>query len=53
MLRNCEDGLHDVLPSIQHSLYAIDEVLANPDILIKALEELKAERLKNNQLWKQ
>src|SRR5699024_10710167 len=42
---------HDVLPSIRkHGLYAVDEVLANPDILIKALEELKAERLKNNQL---
>src|SRR5690625_3753252 len=42
---------HDVLPSIRkHGLYAVDEVLANPYILIKALEELKAERLKNNQL---
>src|SRR5699024_8760792 len=42
---------HDVLPSIRkHGLYAVDEVLANPDILIKALEELKAERLKNNRL---
>lgn len=42
---------HDVLPSIRkHGLYAVDEVLVNPDILIKALEELKAERLKNNQL---
>ena len=42
---------HDVLPSIRkHGLYAVDEVLANPDILIKALEELKAERLKNTQL---
>src|SRR5699024_1489564 len=42
---------HDVLPSIRkYGLYAVDEVLANPDILIKALEELKTERLKSNQL---
>lgn len=42
---------HEVLPSIRkHGLYAVDEVLDNPDILIKALEELKVERTKNNQL---
>ena len=35
----------DVLPTIRkHGLYAMDEVLANPDILINALLELKAER---------
>lgn len=40
-----------MLPSIRkHGLYAVDELLDNPDILIKALEELKAERAKNNQL---
>lgn len=36
---------HDVLPSIRkHGLYAMDEVLANPDVLINALIELKKER---------
>lgn len=35
----------EVLPAIRrHGLYAVDEVLANPDILINALLELKAER---------
>lgn len=35
----------EVLPSIRkHGLYAVDEILANPDIAIKALQELKAER---------
>ena len=35
----------DVLPAIRkHGLYAVDEILANPDIAIKALQELKAER---------
>ena len=35
----------EVLPTIRrHGLYAMDEVLANPDILINALLELKAER---------
>lgn len=35
----------EVLPSIRkHGVYAIDEVLANPDILINALQELKKER---------
>lgn len=35
----------EVLPAIRkHGLYAVDEILANPDIAIKALQELKAER---------
>jgi len=35
----------DVLPSIRkHGLYAKDELLANPDLFISALEELKTER---------
>ena len=35
----------EVLPSIrQHGLYATDELLQNPVFLIRALEELKAER---------
>lgn len=35
----------EVLPSIRkHGVYAIDELLANPDMLISALQELKAER---------
>ena len=35
----------EVLPSIRkHGLYAVDEVLADPDILISALMELKEER---------
>lgn len=39
---------HEVLPSIRkHGLYAVDELLANPDLWIKALQELKAERIKN------
>lgn len=36
---------HDVLPSIRkHGMYAVDEVLANPDMLINALQALKKER---------
>ena len=39
---------HEVLPSIRkHGLYAADELLANPDLWIKALQELKAERVKS------
>jgi anti-repressor protein len=39
---------HEVLPSIRkHGLYAVDEVLANPDLLIQALQEIKAERARN------
>ena len=42
---------HEVLPSIRrHGLYATDELLANPDFLIQALRELKAERAKNAEL---
>ena len=38
----------DVLPTIRrHGLYAIDELLADPDTLISALTALKAEREKN------
>ena len=37
----------EVLPSIRrHGMYAIDDILANPDIAIAALKELKAEREK-------
>ena len=36
---------HEVLPSIRKTgLYAVDEVLDNPDMLISALEALKKER---------
>ncbi|MBS4007133.1 MAG: phage antirepressor KilAC domain-containing protein [Clostridium sp.] len=38
----------EVLPSVRrHGLYAVDELLADPDLWIKALQELKAERAKN------
>ena len=41
----------EVLPSIRkHGLYAVDEILANPDIAIRALQELKAEREKRKSL---
>lgn len=41
----------DVLPSIRkHGIYAVDEILNNPDMLIAALTELKAERERNNRL---
>ena len=41
----------EVLPTIRrHGLYAMDEVLANPDIFINALLELKAERERNANL---
>ena len=37
----------DVLPTIRkHGIYAVEEVLDNPDMLIAALTELKAEREK-------
>ena len=37
----------EVLPAIRkHGVYAVDEVLNNPDMLIAALEELKSEREK-------
>ena len=41
----------EVLPSIRrHGLYAIDNILADPDIAIAALQELKAEREKRQRL---
>lgn len=41
----------EVLPSIRkHGMYAVDEVLANPDMLINALMALKEERNKNREL---
>jgi len=41
----------EVLPSIRrHGLYAADELLNNPDLMIQAMEALKAERAKNLQL---
>lgn len=43
----------EVLPSIRkHGLYALDDVLNNPDFLIKALTDLKAERARNAELSK-
>lgn len=37
----------EVLPSIRkHGVYAVDEILKDPDILITALQALKAERSK-------
>lgn len=41
----------DVIPTIRkHGLYAIDEILANPDVLINALTELKEERQRRKKL---
>lgn len=41
----------EVLPSIRkHGVYAVDEVLQNPDVLIQALTELKKEREEKAQL---
>ncbi|MEF2919620.1 MAG: phage antirepressor [Acutalibacteraceae bacterium] len=41
----------EVLPSIRkHGIYAVDDVLNNPDVWITALQELKAEREKTKQL---
>ena len=41
----------EVLPSLRrHGLYAVDELLNNPDLMIQAIEQLKAERAKNQQL---
>ncbi len=41
----------EVLPAIRkHGIYAVDEVLNNPDMLIVALTELKAEREKTKAL---
>lgn len=42
---------HDVLPSIRkHGLYAANELLDNPDLMIQALTSLKQEREKNQRL---
>lgn len=42
---------HEVLPSIRkHGMYAVDEVLDNPDMLISALTSLKEERAKRKAL---
>lgn len=42
---------HEVLPSIRKTgLYAVDEVLNDPDMLIRALEALKKEREEKNKL---
>lgn len=39
---------HEVLPSIQkHDVYTVDELLTDPDLLIQALQEIKAERSRN------
>ena len=41
----------EVLPAIRkHGVYAVDEVLANPDMLISALTELKKERARSKEL---
>lgn len=41
----------DVLPSLhKHGLYAADELLNNPDLMIQAMEALKEERAKNKAL---
>lgn len=41
----------EVLPSIRrHGMYAVDELIENPDIAIKAFMALKEERAKNKQL---
>lgn len=41
----------EILPAIRkHGVYAVDEVLNNPDMLISALQELKAEREKRKML---
>ena len=41
----------EVLPSIRkHGLYAEDELLADPDLFIKVLQNLKEERARNKQL---
>lgn len=42
---------HEVLPSIRkHGMYAIDELLENPDIAIQAFTALKEERARNKEL---
>lgn len=45
---------HDVLPSIRKTgMYATDELLANPDLLIAAATELKRERAERQRLESQ
>lgn len=45
---------HEVLPSIRkHGVYAVDEILNNPDVLIKSLEALKKERAEKALLQKE
>lgn len=42
---------HEVLPSIRkHGMYAKEELLDNPDLLIQVAQELKAERERNREL---
>lgn len=42
---------HDVIPAIRrHGMYAMDELLDNPDIAIEALTRLKEERERRRQL---
>ncbi|MHB1154877.1 MAG: phage antirepressor [Eubacteriales bacterium] len=42
---------HEVIPSIRkRGIYATDEILADPDLLIAALQELKAERERTKRL---
>jgi len=42
---------HDVLPAIRkHGMYATDELLNNPDLLIRVLQELKSERALSSKL---
>ena len=42
---------HEVIPSIRkHGVYAVDEVLKDPDILISALQALKREREEKERL---
>lgn len=42
---------YDILPSIRkHGMYAIDELLENPDIAIQAFTALKEERARNKEL---
>ena len=42
---------HEVLPSIRkHGMYAMDEIIANPDLAINALMALKAEREEKQKL---
>ena len=42
---------HDVIPAIRrHGMYAIDDIIANPDLGIAALQALKEEREKRQAL---